>query len=316
MVVDDTSPGVGQSTPQPPRNESGEGIASVRWDYDLAFARNRGLISREHQEVLRNTRVAIAGLGGVGGNHLIELVRMGFGRFTIADPDTFDVANTNRQFGAKLSNQGRGKAEAMAEAALDINPELDLRVMAEPIGPDNLDRFFDGADLYIDGLDFWAFSVRPLVFREARRRSIWAITSAPLGFSAARLVFDPGGMSFDEYFGRLDEMPELDRFCNFLLGLAPAGTHFRYLDLSEVDRGETRGPSSGAACSLCAAHTAVDAMRIICDRKKPAAAPAWKQFDAYFEQVKHGVLRWGNRGPVQRAKLHLLKQKMRSLGYA
>lgn len=288
----------------------------IDWNYDHAFARNRGLIGGADQQKLRETRVAIAGLGGVGGSHLVELVRMGFGRFTIADPDTFDVANTNRQYGARLSNQGRPKAEAMAEVALDINPQLDLRVMSEPIGPDNLDRFFEGADLYVDGLDFWAFHVRPAVFREARRRGLWAITAAPLGFSAARLIFAPNGMSFDEYFGRLDEMSELDRFCNFLLGLAPAGTHFRYLDLSEVDRDRTRGPSSGAACSLCSAHTAIDAMRIVCDRQKPAAAPSWKQFDAYFEQVKHGVLRWGNRGPLQRLKLHLLKHKMRKLGYA
>src|SRR5215510_5748214 len=102
------------------RDEAAERRA--QWSYEEAFKRNRGLITEAEQQKLRNSRVAIAGMGGVGGVHLITLARLGIGKFTIADPDVFEVANFNRQYGATISNLGRNKAEAMAEAALEINP--------------------------------------------------------------------------------------------------------------------------------------------------------------------------------------------------
>src|SRR5262245_57479463 len=104
--------------------------ASETWSYQLAFARQRGLISPSEQEVLRGKRVAIIGQGGVGGIHLITLARLGIGGFHIADPDCFEVANFNRQYGASTRSLGRNKASVMAEEARAINPELQLRVIA------------------------------------------------------------------------------------------------------------------------------------------------------------------------------------------
>ena len=147
--------------------------------YDEAFSRHRGLISSEEQERLRRSRVAIVGLGGVGGIHLITLARLGIGGFRIADPDRFDLANFNRQFGATIPTVGHPKSEVMAKAALAINPELDLRVLAEEVSEQNIGALLDGADLLVDGIDFFAIKARRLIFREARRRGIWAITAGP-----------------------------------------------------------------------------------------------------------------------------------------
>ena len=61
------------------------------FDYDSAFSRNLGLISPQEQQRLRHCRVAIAGLGGVGGAHVLTHVRMGIGKFHLADFDTFEV---------------------------------------------------------------------------------------------------------------------------------------------------------------------------------------------------------------------------------
>ena len=69
----------------------------------------------------------------------------------------------------------------MAEEALAINPELEIRSFREPIGPANVAAFLDGVDILIDGVDFFALDVRRLVFREARRRGIWALTAGPTG---------------------------------------------------------------------------------------------------------------------------------------
>ena len=82
-------------------------------------------------------------MGGVGGVHLVTLARLGIGKFTLADPDTFEVGNFNRQYGATISNLGRNKAEAMASIALDINPELDLQTTYDAIDESNADRFLE-----------------------------------------------------------------------------------------------------------------------------------------------------------------------------
>src|SRR5207237_1821983 len=126
--------------------------AMNRFSYDEAFSRNIGWVTSDEQRALRGKRVAIAGLGGVGGVHLLTLARLGVGAFNIADFDTFDVANFNRQVGALMSTIGCPKAEVLASAALDINPELDLQLFREGVSDQNLDRFLAGADLYVDGL--------------------------------------------------------------------------------------------------------------------------------------------------------------------
>ena len=106
----------------------------VRFNYDEAFSRNIGLFTLEEQDKLRRSHVAIAGMGGVGGVHLITLARTGIGNFTIADPDRFELANMNRQYGARVDTIGRSKVEVMAEGVRRINPEAIVRALNEPIG--------------------------------------------------------------------------------------------------------------------------------------------------------------------------------------
>src|SRR5215469_13347332 len=92
-----------------------------------AFDRNIGWLTEWEQQALRSKRVAIAGMGGVGGFHLTTLARFGIGAFSIADMDRFDLVNFNRQIGATMATIGRPKAEVLEEMALAINPELRMR---------------------------------------------------------------------------------------------------------------------------------------------------------------------------------------------
>ena len=85
------------------------------WSYGEAFSRNLGLVSAAEQERLRASRVAVVGLGGVGGVDLVALARLGIGKFSIADPDIFEMRNTNRQYGATRSAEGRYKADVMCK---------------------------------------------------------------------------------------------------------------------------------------------------------------------------------------------------------
>src|SRR5437879_157019 len=159
------------------------------WSYEAAFARHQGLLTPDEQARLRASRVAIIGMGGVGGVHLMTLARLGIGRFSIADPDQFELANFNRQYGANLHSLGRPKVEVMAELALAVNPELDIRKFHEPVSTANVDRFLEGADILVDGVDFFALAARRLVFGEARRRGMWAVTAGPHAFGTSWLVF-------------------------------------------------------------------------------------------------------------------------------
>jgi tRNA A37 threonylcarbamoyladenosine dehydratase len=68
-----------------------------QFDYSSAFSRNIGWVTADEQAKLRDSRVAIAGLGGVGGPHLLTLARLGVGKFNIADFDRFELQNFNRQ---------------------------------------------------------------------------------------------------------------------------------------------------------------------------------------------------------------------------
>src|SRR6185295_14115220 len=107
---------------QPRQGRRGADSMKSTFSYDQAFTRNLGLVSPREQERLRRTCVALPGLGGVGGAHLQALARMGIGAFHLADPDTFEVANFNRQLGASMATVGRSKAEVMAETVSQINP--------------------------------------------------------------------------------------------------------------------------------------------------------------------------------------------------
>ena len=104
-----------------------------RFDYDEAFSRNLGWVTQTEQLLLRQKRIAIAGLGGVGGGHLVTLARLGIGAFHIADFDVFELANFNRQAGATMSALGRPKVDVLAAMARDINPELALETFPEGV---------------------------------------------------------------------------------------------------------------------------------------------------------------------------------------
>jgi len=286
------------------------------FDYEKAFSRNIGWVTRSEQQKLRGKCVAIAGLGGVGGAHLLTLTRLGIGAFHIADFDTFDIVNFNRQVGATTGSLGRRKTEVLAEMARGINPELRLTVFEEGVTEQNLGAFLEGVDLYVDGLDYFAFSARQLVFPSCAQRGIPAITAAPLGMGAAVLNFLPGGMTFEEYF-RWDGCSEDQMALRFLIGLSPAMLQRGYLvDRSAVDFKARKGPSTPMACELCAGMAAIDALKILLCRGKVVAAPRGVQFDAYRNKMVKTWRPWGNRNPIQRLALWIAAKQVSGMGRA
>src|SRR5687768_15478587 len=116
------------------------------FDDGTAFSRNLGFISPFGQKNLRQSTVGVAGLGGTGGAQVHALARMGIGNFIISDPDTFEVANFNRQANATMNTLGRSKAEVAKEVILSINPEATVKIIEGGIDHANLDDFLIRCD--------------------------------------------------------------------------------------------------------------------------------------------------------------------------
>lgn len=283
-----------------------------RFDYSDAFCRNLGWVTAAEQELLRSKHVAIAGLGGVGGAHLLTLARLGIGRFSIADLDVFEIANFNRQAGACVASLGRPKVDVLAEMALQINPTLELRRFGAGVTTSNAEEFLDGADCYVDGLDFFAFHARETMFSACARLGVPAVTAAPIGMGVALLNFLPGKMTFEQYF-RVHGHSDAEKALRFLVGLAPAMLHRKYLvDPTRVNLAERRGPSTAMACQLCAGVAATEVLKILLRRGKVRSAPWGLQFDAYANRMKRTWRPGGNANPLQRLLLRVARNAYRA----
>lgn len=280
------------------------------FDYQSAFSRNIGWVTEAEQVKLKDARVAIGGLGGVGGVHLLTLARLGIGRFSIADFDVFDVVNFNRQVGANVSTLGRPKIDVLEEMARDINPSLDIQVFPGGVTPDCLEEFLNGVDVYVDGLDFFAFDARRMTFAACERKGIPVVTAAPLGLGTALLVFGPGGMPFEEYFG-FKGCDEMEMAIRFLVGLSPAMLQRGYVaDMSKVNLAERRGPSCIASCQLCAGVAAIETLKLVLGRKDIRFAPWGSQFDAYRMCYIQTWRPGGYRNPLQRLMRYLVRRQL------
>lgn len=282
------------------------------FDYGEAFSRNLGWVSRAEQQTLRGKRVAIAGMGGVGGDHLVTLARMGVANFTIADMDAYELANFNRQYGATLKTIGLEKVDVMRETVESINPESDIRVFPAGIDKKNLNEFLEGADLYVDSLDFYALDIRRDVFQACYERGIPAITAAPLGMGTALLVFLPGRMSFEEYFDFRSAKNWDEAMIKFLVGLSPTMQQRHYLGReSSVDFESRKGPSTPMGISLAAGVAVSTAVKLLLGRGEVICAPRGMHFDAYRNRLRITWRPWGNRNPMQKLMFAVASSMMR-----
>lgn len=277
-----------------------------------ALSRNIGIFSLSEQDKLMGCRVAIPGLGGVGGQHLITLARTGITNFNIADFDQFEPVNFNRQYGAKTSGFGKAKIDVMYKEAMDINPYLDIKCFPKGVSQENIDDFLYDVDLVVDGMDFFDFDMRRLIFKKAHEKKIPVITAGPLGFSTAMLIFMPDrGMNFDQYFNINDNLTPEEKLIRFVIGLAPKASHTDYIDPASVSMKARKGPSLGAACQLCSAVVATEAVRILLKKKGIKPVPYYFQYDLLTRKFHQGYLYKGNRHPLQKIKSMMIKKWLR-----
>ena len=118
------------------------------------FARTRLLLGNPAMEKLNNSKVAVFGLGGVGGYVVEALARSGVGALELVDHDTISITNINRQLLATRSTIGQSKAQAAKNRVLEINPEIRVTVRECFFGPDTAASFdFSTYSYVVDAID-------------------------------------------------------------------------------------------------------------------------------------------------------------------
>ena len=118
------------------------------------FSRTQFVLGSDAMEKLKNARVAVFGLGGVGGYVAEALARSGIGAMDLVDHDTISLTNINRQILATRDTVGMDKAEAAAQRAKSINPHCDARAIKTFYLPETADQFdFTAYDYVVDAID-------------------------------------------------------------------------------------------------------------------------------------------------------------------
>ncbi len=144
------------------------------------FSRTRLLLGEAALEKLAKCRVAVFGVGGVGGYVCEALVRSGVGAFDLVDDDQVALTNLNRQIIATHSTLGRDKVEVMAERMRDINPAVDVRLRKCFFLPENADEFpFDEYDYVVDAVD--TVAAKLALIEKAREHGVPVISAMGAG---------------------------------------------------------------------------------------------------------------------------------------
>ena len=142
--------------------------------------RQNNLIGQEQSSRLEGARIAVIGLGGVGGGAVEALARCGIGNLFLMDGDVFDETNLNRQILCTLKDIGRPKAEAAEERVKSINPECRVTAVNAVLGKDNIE-ILNGfsPDCVIDAVD--QVTAKLLIIQWCKENGVYVISSMGTG---------------------------------------------------------------------------------------------------------------------------------------
>ena len=214
--------------------------------YNERVSPNIGIVTVEQQEILRNSRIGIAGCGAIGGHAASEFTYWGVGHLKIADFDIFETSNANRQLFAAFSTVGKAKVEVVANNLRDIEPGMYLDVFPNGITLNNAEEFVDGCNMIVDSIDYEKPLCSIALHRAARKAGIPVFVSQCVGYGASVFAFYPDTESYEEFLGLDPEVPleSIDFGQIDLLKLCPIVPD--YIDamiLQKVLTGEMEAPT-------------------------------------------------------------------------
>jgi len=265
--------------------------------YKAIFSRNIGFITESEQDKLRKATIGVAGLGGVGGLLAERLIRMGVGRLKITDPEAFEESNLNRQFASSMLNLGQNKTEVVLQNIKDINPQAKISYNDSGIKTENDARaFVSDCDLVIDEMDFTAFRESIILQRAARKRGIYCISVITIGFGALAVVFDPKGLTIEEYNKLpsdvdLNDREKLKVPLEIIAPVLPSYAATFPPDIAEeIMDGKRPGPSNSVGAGLASILAANEAVRVILNKDGIVTAPTYTYVDLIDRQLVVGTV--------------------------
>ena len=171
-------------------------------------SRQMSIVTRSEQERFKNGKITVIGCGGIGGETIEMLARMGIGELVLVDKDAFDLSNLNRQTLASIADLGLDKSTVAAEKVRLINPYVKTNIISEHVDQTNIDKVIGDSDIVIDALD--NVLTRVIVSRAAKEKGIPYIHGAINGTQGQITVFTPESKTYEEMFNLPSKGKELN----------------------------------------------------------------------------------------------------------
>ena len=162
------------------------------------YIRNLGALTEKECALLREKTVLVAGCGGLGGYLIEMLLRLGLGEIRAADGDRFEASNLNRQLLSTQELLGKPKAEAAAERAAAVNPDVRFLAVPEFVTEANVRKLIQGCDAVLDALD--NIPARRILAHACAEAGIPLIHGAICGWTAQAAVIMPGDDLIDRIY--------------------------------------------------------------------------------------------------------------------
>jgi hypothetical protein len=262
--------------------------------YEELFQRNLGIFTDAEQEKIRNARVVIIGVGGIGGTLAIVLARSGVGHLVLMEPDTYTPTNMNRQINCYCNTLGANKAECVRDSILQINPEAEVVVHARPLQPAEIEQAAQLGDIIAPVMDEWPLSLTALeVIRKQGKPAIMAYPVGALGRvsvflanspSVAECLAMPLGFGYQE-LKEYTTRPEARRLSQYYV--TDGGWREDWFDQWTVGKLPHAQLCTMVWITSCLA--AMEILKLITGKWKPVVAP-------YYWHVTPngaGVKKWG-----------------------
>jgi len=260
--------------------------------------RNYGFWSRDEQEALADSTVALAGAGGDGFQLGFKLAMMGVGTIRVADPESFEPENSNRVFAATESNCGKNKAEVFRDIVSDLPRNVAVEVYEEGVTPDNVDEFVQGADLVIDESELRYLGVGTALARRAIAHHVPNLVVMNIGFAGVATSYHPDNKhGFQQMMGipesaPLDEVAEMELPYSRAIPYIPLyGDHRVFEAVISGAPLPSIAPGVDAASALGTTEAFLHlTAHVGNNRPQPTWAPHYKYTDVYTGQsglIKH-----------------------------
>ena len=172
-------------------------------------SRQMSIVTRSEQERFKDGKITVIGCGGIGGETIEMLARMGIGELVLVDKDAFDLSNLNRQTLASISDLGLDKSAVAAEKVRLINPYVKVTTFNEHINQTNIGKVIGDSNIVIDALD--NVLTRVIVSRKAKEMNIPYINGAIHGTRGQITVFLPNS---DKTYEELFNLPSIGKELN------------------------------------------------------------------------------------------------------